>query len=134
MRFLLFAAVLLPQAALAAEPIAGRWVTENGRAVVTVGPCAGGVQCGRITQVLKPTPGGPTTDRNNPDAKLRDRPIRGLEILSGFRDGGGDWRGRIYDPESGKSYKSIVRREGAGLKVQGCIAFFCRTQRWVPAK
>jgi len=133
MRILLLAALILSSPALAADPIAGRWVTENGKAVVTVAPC-GGTTCGRISTVLKPTPGGATTDRNNPDAKLRNRPIRGLEILSGFRDNGDDWRGRIYDPESGKTYKSIVKREGGGLKVQGCIAFFCRTQRWTPAR
>lgn len=133
MRLLVFSALLLPALpAAAAEPIAGRWVTENGKAVVTLAPC-GPKLCGRISRVLVPTPGGPATDRNNPDPKLRTRPVLGLEVLSGFTDNGKDWRGRIYDPEGGKSYKSIVRRAGAGLKVQGCIAFFCQTQNWKPA-
>jgi len=123
-------AALLAVPAAAAEPIAGRWVTENGKAAVLIGSCGGGVTCGRIAAVLKPTPGGATTDVNNPDPKLRDRPFRGLAILTGFRDAGDDWRGRIYDPESGKTYKSVVKREKDGLKVQGCIAFFCRTQHW----
>ena len=52
-------------------------------------------------------------------------------MLSGFTDQGKDWRGRIYDPRSGRSYKSILSREADGtLKVQGCIAFFCKTQVW----
>jgi uncharacterized protein (DUF2147 family) len=66
---------------------------------------------------------------------LRRRPLEGLVILSGFADKGDDWRGKIYDPKSGKTYKSILKRESDGtLKVQGCIAFFCRTQRWTPVK
>ena len=133
MRFLLPALLLSASPALAAEPIVGRYVTENGKAVVTLAPC-GAKLCGRISRVLVPTDdGGPATDRNNPDPKLRSRPVLGLEVLSGFTDNGKDWRGRIYDPEGGKWYKSIIKRAGNGLKVQGCVAFFCRTQNWKPA-
>lgn len=132
----LLALLLLPLAApaTAATPISGRWLTEEGNAVVTIGAC-GAATCGRITRLIKGPPSGPPVDRNNPDAKLRNRPLEGLTILSGFTDAGSDWRGRIYDPKSGKTYKSIVRREADGsLKVQGCIAFFCRTQRWTAAR
>lgn len=127
-------ALTIAGTAQAAQPIAGRWVTEDGSAMVLVGPC-GGTTCGRIQTVLKTRPGAPTTDANNPDAKLRSRPIVGLPILSGFSDSGSDWRGRIYDPRTGKSYKSIVSRETNGtLKVKGCIAFLCQTQTWKPAR
>ena len=131
--FALPALLLFAVAAQAAEPIAGRWMTENGHAQITVQPCGAGV-CGRVSRILVPVPGGAATDRSNPDPALRTRPVLGLEILSGFTDAGKDWRGRIYDPESGKSYKSIVAREPGGLKVQGCIAFFCKTQHWKPAR
>lgn len=132
-RFLLAPALLLAAPATA-TPIAGRWLTEDGNAVVTIGPC-GAATCGRITRLIKGPPSGPPTDRNNPDPKLRTRPLEGLTVLSGFSDRGDDWRGRIYDPRSGKTYKSIVKREADGtLKVQGCIAFFCRTQRWTAAR
>lgn len=135
--------VLVPAALLAvataapadaATPVAGRWLTEEGSAVVTIGPC-GPAMCGRITKLIKGPPSGPPVDRNNPDKRLRDRPLEGLTILTGFTDAGDDWRGRIYDPKSGKTYKSILRREAdGGLKVQGCIAFFCRTQQWRAAR
>jgi uncharacterized protein (DUF2147 family) len=132
--FLAVALLLTPAAADAATPIAGRWLTEEGNAVVTIGAC-GSATCGRITRLIKGPPSGPPVDRNNPDASLRKRPLEGLTILTGFADAGSDWRGRIYDPKSGKTYKSIVRREADGsLKVQGCIAFFCRTQRWTAAR
>ncbi|RZM10569.1 MAG: DUF2147 domain-containing protein [Sphingomonas sp.] len=132
----LLAVLLLPLAApaTAATPIAGRWLTEEGNAVVTIGAC-GNATCGRITKLIKGPPSGPPVDRNNPDVRLRGRPLEGLTILTGFADAGDDWRGRIYDPKSGKTYKSIVRREADGeLKVQGCIAFFCRTQKWRAAR
>lgn len=126
---------LLPTVALAAgpAPIAGRWLTGDGAAVVAIGPC-GATTCGRIARVVRAAPNAPATDRSNPDPALRDRPILGLPILTGFVAGDGDWRGRIYDPRNGKTYKSIVKREGDGsLKVQGCIVFLCQTQRWRPA-
>ncbi|WP_375271578.1 DUF2147 domain-containing protein [Sphingomonas sp.] len=126
--------VVLAAPALAAQPINGRYVTEDGAALVEVGPC-GNKTCGRIVRVLKHRPGAATTDVNNKDAALRSRPIVGMPVLSEFTDGGDDWRGRIYDPRNGKTYKSIVSRNADGsLKVQGCIAFLCKTQTWRPAR
>lgn len=123
-------ALTLAGAAHATQPIAGRWLTEDGAAIVQVGPC-GTSTCGRIAAVVKARPGAPTTDVNNPDAKLRSRPMVGLPILSGFTQSGDEWRGRIYDPRNGKSYKSIVTRgENDTLRVKGCIAFICQTQVW----
>ena len=128
------AASLLPAAADAATPIAGRWVTQDGSGIVTVGPC-GSTVCGRLTTILKARPGAAATDVNNAEPKLRSRPIQGLPILSNFVEKGDDWRGTIYDPRNGKSYKSIVARNADGtLNVKGCIAFFCQTQVWRPAR
>lgn len=129
----LLATLFLAVPASAATPIAGRYVTEDGSALVEVGPC-GGTTCGRIVRVLKHRPGAAATDVNNSNQALRARPIVGMPVLSGFADKGKDWRGTIYDPRNGKSYKSIVTRQPNGtLKVQGCIAFLCQTQEWRPA-
>lgn len=118
----------------AAAPIAGRFVTPDGAAVVTVGPCGGAV-CGRLSGVLKIEPGRSPLDVNNSDPALRTRPMMGLPILIGLVDKGKDWRGQIYDPRNGKTYKSIVSRNADGsLNVQGCVAFFCQTQVWPKAK
>jgi uncharacterized protein (DUF2147 family) len=126
--------IALAAPAQAAQPINGRYVTEDGAALVEVGPC-GGKTCGRIVRVLKHAPGAAATDVNNKDKALRSRPIVGMPVLSEFADAGSDWRGRIYDPRNGKTYKSIVSRNTDGtLKVQGCIAFLCQTQVWRPAR
>lgn len=119
--------------AIAADPVAGRWLTQGGQAIVAIKPCGAGV-CGTIERVLKATPGAPTTDARNPDPALRSRPYVGLTILSGFRDGGSDWRGQIYDPKSGKTYRSTLRATGNNLEVKGCVAVFCRTQTWTRAR
>ena len=58
------------------------------------------------------------------DEKLRDRPVLGLEILWGFRYAGkGEWKkGRLYDPERGKSYKGILKLGDDGhLKLRGYV-------------
>lgn len=132
-RALLFTAALsLAAPALAATPIAGRYLTEDGSGVIEVGRCGANV-CGKLVRILKAAPDAPKTDVNNSDPALRSRPILGMPILSGFTDAGSDWRGRIYDPRNGKSYKSIVSKNPDGsLKVQGCIAIFCQTQVWKP--
>lgn len=120
--------------AAAATPITGHWLTAGKDSVVEISEC-GPRLCGKVAKLINPKPGRPTVDANNPNPRLRARPIVGLAILSDFTDAGSEWDGTIYDPRSGKSYKSKVARNTDGtLKVQGCIAFFCQTQTWTAAK
>ena len=120
--------------AQAAQPVAGRWITVDGKAIVNIAPC-GKALCGKIEKILKPTPGRAPTDTENSDPALRSRPLVGLPLLTDFSDAGEHWKGTIYDPESGKSYTSKVSRNANGtLKVQGCIAFFCKTQTWTAVR
>jgi uncharacterized protein (DUF2147 family) len=131
----LIAAMLLagqpPVAAPAPGSIRGKWLTDDKKAVVTIGPC-GALLCGWISKVLDTTPGVPETDVNNPDPDLRSRAITGLPVLSGFRRKGAQWTGgHAYDPKSGRSYRSTLElnRDGS-LKVTGCVLFFCQSKRW----
>lgn len=130
----LAALVLLASPVLAAEQIDGRWLTHNGRAIVEIGDC-GAMLCGRIARVIVPPRDGSTTDSRNPDPALRDRPMVGLPILTGLTARGGEWRGRIYDPQDGKSYRTTLRlnRDGT-LRVRGCVALFCKTLTWTRAR
>ena len=117
----------------AAGSITGQWYTKGKRAVVTIAPC-GATLCGKITRLVEPPKSGATTDVNNPDPVLKKRKLVGLAILSGFVADGGKWRGKIYDPNNGKTYRSIVSAEKGGtLSVEGCVAMFCQTQTWTPA-
>lgn len=132
MRLVLAITLLTLASPAVAAPVTGRWVTEEGDSIVEIATCGGQV-CGRVARILKPV-AGPATDRNNRDPALRMRPLIGLPILSGFTERGAQWIGTIYDPRSGKSYRSKLARNSDGsLKVQGCIAVFCQTQRWTRA-
>lgn len=130
----LLAITALPLSSAAATPITGRYLTADGSGIIQIAPC-GAALCGRLVKILKSRPGAATTDVRNGNAALRTRPILGLPILSGFTDAGKEWRGQIYDPRNGKTYKSIVTRNADGsLNVKGCVAFFCQTQVWTPAR
>lgn len=140
MRLLAFVGIMMASAmtltvpAQAAESIQGQWYTKGKRAVVTIAPC-GQTMCGKLTRFIEPPAGGVTTDVNNPDPALKKRKLVGLPILSGFVSDGKKWRGKIYDPESGKTYRSIVSLGKSGtLSVEGCIAMFCQAQTWTQAK
>jgi uncharacterized protein (DUF2147 family) len=124
-------AAMVP-AALAAEPITGRWVTAEKDAVVVIAPC-GKALCGTIERFLvAPPQGNDQRDINNPDAAKRKRRLLATTpILSAFTQDSDLWRGQIYDPKSGKTYRSIVRRKGPNLlEVKGCLGPFCQTQVW----
>jgi len=130
MRLFLLGLVALSSAAEAQQGITGDWLVQDRTAIVRIAPC-GASLCGSIVRLLVQKPNMPKTDVNNPDPALRNRPFVGLRILSGFSGSGDRWsNGRIYDPNSGKTYRSKLRLNADGsLGVSGCIAVFCRTQR-----
>lgn len=131
----LVAVVLSATGASAAEPIAGRWVTEERDAIVEIKPC-GNATCGTIARFLVPPPDGlDQRDINNPEQRLRTRKLLGLPILTQFREEETLWRGQIYDPKSGRSYRSVIRRKSANtIEVRGCIGPFCQAQTWRRAR
>ncbi|WNO54309.1 DUF2147 domain-containing protein [Stakelama saccharophila] len=107
----------------------GRWFIRHDKAIVAIEPC-GNALCGRVERVLDKD--FPEYDVNNSDASKRDRPVEGINVLLQFtpdRDDG-VWRGEIYDPKSGHTYRSLMQRKGAKLEVKGCVGPFCKTQIW----
>jgi uncharacterized protein (DUF2147 family) len=127
-------AAFLAFAAAATSPL-GSWVTEDGRAEVAISQC-GHSLCGTVAKVLAVEPGIPQTDVHNPKPELRQRPLRGLSVLQGFSWSGTQWTGgTIYDPKTGKTYRSKLSMNPDGtLRVSGCVLFICETQRWAPAR
>lgn len=135
MRTIALAAVLALAAApaLAADPAEGEWFNQSGSAKIRIGPCSSQASkmCGAIVW-LRP-PNEKATDTNNPDPKLKTRPIHGMPMLWGFKPAApGKWTGgKIYDPNSGKTYDSKFQVNGNGtLKVEGCIVVVCQAQTW----
>jgi uncharacterized protein (DUF2147 family) len=119
----------------AAAPVTGRWVTESKDGVVEIYQC-GATICGKLAKFLVTPPNGMgQKDINNPNKALRSRTLLGLNILTGFKEAGDEWKGQIYDPKSGKTYRSVVYKGKSGnLVVKGCIGPFCKAQSWTPAR
>ena len=66
-----------------------------------------------------------------PNAKLKDRKLMGVNILSGLSKSKDKWEGgRIYNPKNGKSYKCSIWLDGEQLKVRGYLGMFYETQTW----
>ena len=79
------------------------------------------------------TPG--RKDTKNPDAKLKNRDLIGLVILQDFKYTGSAWEnGKIYDPNSGKTYDCIlkVKDNNKVLDIRGYVGvpMFGRTATW----
>jgi uncharacterized protein (DUF2147 family) len=108
-----------------AQNVTGWWLDQSGRAGIFIAPC-GAALCGAIKWLRNPldAAGQPRADIHNQDTALRTRPLCGLPMLDSFApDGNGGWQGgHIYDPENGKTYKSVMHLAADGtLHVRGYI-------------
>lgn len=129
----LTAIVSVITAANAAVSINGRWTTKEKDAVIEIYSC-GANMCGKIAKYLKTPPNGADQkDVNNPNKALRTRKVLGINILNNLREDGDKWRGTIYDPRNGKSYRSVVfKQKNGNLSVEGCLGPICQKQVWTP--
>ena len=116
--------------ALAQDRIDGTYRDSGGYVEITVAPC-GNARCGTISRIIRNKPGEPSNDAHNDNPSLRDRPILGIRLLNNLRWDDGAWRGTVYNPEDGNTYRTEVRRRANGsLEVKGCVTLFCRTRVW----
>ena len=92
----------------------GFWRTEAGTSIVEIADCGNGSPCATV-RWLDPDEVTVSNDANNPDPELAKRPLLGMSLMSGFERGRRNWTGgEIYDPETGKTYGSKLRRLGDG--------------------
>jgi uncharacterized protein (DUF2147 family) len=135
----LLASMFLTTTAIAAElagAIEGIWLSEDGTGLIRI-------ELGEDGPVgtIAGSPDGPDKrqpsdkDELNPDPALRDRPLLGLTIMEDFTSAGdGKWKhGKIYDPNSGKTYKCKLTLVDANtLELRGYIgiSLLGRTETW----
>jgi len=122
--------------AQAQNEIVGKWNASDGEAVVEMYQSKG-TYSGKIIWLKngKNSDGTDKTDSKNPDKSKRNKTIKGLNIVSGLKYDGSEWDGgKVYDPESGRTYKCSVRLEGGKLKLKGKWGPFSRTQTWTRHK
>jgi len=131
------ALALSASAAFASTSPVGVWYTQDKQGKVRIAPC-GDKLCGVIIsgRGKDGKPASDARDDANPNPALRRRPILGLQILRDFKPTGpGRWGGgKIYDPNTGRTYDSKLRLSNGGiLKVEGCISVICQAQSWTAA-
>ena len=104
------------------QDVLGKWYTEAGDAQVEIYQ-SGDKLNGKIVWLAQ---GPETTDKHNPNEKLRSRKLMGVNILSGLSKSKNKWEGgKIYNPK---------KLDGDKLKVRGYIAMFYETQTWTRKK
>ena len=128
-------------AAAADYKIHGLWVDNKDpnrqKFAVMVEDCGSKV-CGSLYWLKKPlfANGLPKRDKHNPNEALRDRPLCGLQILTGFQPANDAlWQdGEIYNPDDGLTFSSNMKLSPEGtLKIRGYvgISLFGKTLEWV---
>ena len=118
------------------EEIFGYWLTSG--SIVKIENC-NNLVCGKIITIFVEDGIDPDSilDKNNKDKSLRERALVGVDLLSEFQINNNDQKtfkgGKIYDPRSGRTYKSNLYLKPSGnLKVEGCLRSFCRGEEWQP--
>lgn len=126
MRILIAALALALPTLAHAQDANGIWktqVSDKGAYLhVRIAPCAYDTArtCGVIEEAVNAT----RTD------------LIGKAIIRDMRpNGAGKWnKGQIWAPDDDKTYRSNMQLTAAGLKVEGCVAVFCRGQVWTRIK
>lgn len=124
-----------------ADRVVGKWYTDDRETIIEIYK-EGGKYFGKIVWLKEPYEDGkPKVDDENPDPKLQNRPIMGLQLLRNFvydRDKEQWNNGTIYDPKSGKTYDCYMWFEGHNeLKIKGYVLgmkFIGRKTTWTRAE
>ncbi|RYU94805.1 DUF2147 domain-containing protein [Emticicia agri] len=115
---------LLSKFAFAQDITQGTWYNEEKSAKIQFFK-QGEKIFGKIVWLKEPNDGGkPRTDKENPDEKLRTRPLIGLVNLKNFtQESKTTWEdGEVYDPKNGKTYScKMTLSSPTRLDVRGFI-------------
>ncbi len=96
------------------DQIVGRWMSEQKDLAVEVYKVKDHY-AGKVVWFDCSKPGTPPMaqhfDTENPNPKLRSRPWLGMNVLNDLKFNGTDeWNsGTVYDPNSGRTYRTVVR-------------------------
>lgn len=121
-----------------ADNIMGKWLSGKKTGVIEISK-RGAKFYGKLVWIkdsLDSTTKKLKVDKNNPDANLKTRTLKGSEILQSFQYVGSNnyKEGTIYDPENGKVYdcKMTLSDDGNSLDIRGFIgiSLIGRTETW----
>ena len=126
---------LVASLATAAENPTGTWISSDGGTKVRISSC-GDALCGRVVwlkEPIDPQTGKPKTDKHNPDAAKKNRPMLGVQVVNGLKPAGENkWSGTIYNADDGKTYSSnLMLQSATKAKVEGCVmSVLCKGENW----
>ncbi|WP_050522508.1 DUF2147 domain-containing protein [Pseudorhodobacter wandonensis] len=119
------ALVLTASMAQAADPVFGMWKTQvddGAYAQVQIAPCGKKI-CGTIERTFNAS--GEYKSPNIGKKLVWDMAANGDGAYSG---------GKIWQPSTGKEYKSKMALSGDVLSVSGCWGIICKKQSWSRVK
>ena len=131
--------MMAAMSASAADGAVGRWKTIDDKtgkvkSIVEITQATNGTLTGKVVEILH-SDKGPNPVCDGCEGANKNKPVKGMTILWNLKaDGANAWSGgTILDPGNGKTYKSKMKLQtgGAKLDVSGCVAFICRAQTWV---
>lgn len=119
-------------AAQSADSVVGTWHSPVKNGIISIQKC-GSSLCGTLESGddIKANPAA--KDVNNKDTGQRGRPLKGIQMLSGFSWDGNAWTGgKVYNPSDGGTYSGkITPVDANSLKLRGCIIWpACKTDTW----
>jgi len=134
---IVFSGSLTAQDSAEADRLTGVWEPSHGKAKVKIEKIADKYY-GKIVwlkEPIDPETKKPKLDKNNPDEKLQNKPLRGYRILKDFQyTDKNEWtEGTIYDPENGNTYSCIIKMtDDNTLDIRGYIgvSVLGRTDIW----
>lgn len=125
-------AALLAASGVSPDSVIGTWHSPKKNGIIRIEKCGSSI-CGALEggDDIRANPA--VTDSKNSDASLRNRPLKGLRMLSGFSWSDGAWTGgSVYDPTRGKTFSGKITPVDANtLSLRGCIFVpLCQTDTW----
>ena len=126
---LAFAGILLAQPD--GNQILGVWNTDDGDSKIEIVKC-GENYCGSIKSMSTPR-----HDERNSNASLRNRPLVGVQVLTGFKYAGSNsWTGgTLYAPQRGRTMSAKLKlRPQDSLDIMVSAGMANRTITWTRDK
>lgn len=124
------------------DALLGKWLSPKKRNQVQIYK-QGNKYFGKLVWMLEPTDpvtSKPKVDSQNPDEKLRTRPLMNMAMLTNLTYKGNNvWGdGEIYNPEDGKTYNcEIALKDPNSIDLRGYvmgISFLGKTKTWTRVK
>lgn len=108
-----------------ADPATGMWKTQvddGAYAHVKVSKCGANL-CGTIARTF------------NSSGEYKSANLGKKLVWDMTPEGGGKYgSGKVWQPSTGKTYKSKMALSGNSLKVSGCVGPICKKQTWSRVK